>query len=81
MKNLFVCKTTNMTERMHFVCIYRKLVFSLLYKFAFVAELIDNKNISIEISVANSNIVAALIKLLFHKCSIFRHIHAYVSGM
>ena len=42
MKNLFVCKTTNMTERLHFVCIYRKLVFSLLYKFAFVAELIDN---------------------------------------
>ena len=63
MKNLFVCKTTNMTERLHFVCIYRKLVFSLLYKFAFDTKLIDKKHISIYIGGDNSNTVAALRKL------------------
>ena len=58
MKNLFVCKTTNMTERLHFVCIYRKLVFSLIYKFAFDTKLIDKKYINIY-GGDNSNTVAA----------------------
>ena len=63
MKNLFVCKTTNMTERLHFVCIYRKLVFSLLYKFAFDTKLIDKKIYINIYGGDNSNTVAAKRKL------------------